>query len=109
MVPLSITEQNLKFLSLGSEPVSIPKEYQFLRRYFKTKAQRDFFDYYFVFRSTANFVAHTGLRIGASCISKLKNKFEWLWKEYHEAKSNLDLDTLSKLKRRRIKLLKRFR
>ena len=109
MSQFSITQQNLKFLSLGSEPVTIPKEYQFFRKYFKTKDQREFFDYYFIFRSTANFVSHTGIRIVASSLSKLKSKFEWLWEEYHKAKANMDLETLSKIKRRRLNLLKRLR
>ena len=108
MEHLSITDQNLRFINLGSEPTVIPKEFQFLRKYFKTKNQRIFLDYYFVFGSTKNFVNHTGLRLGAPCISKCKNKFDWLMKEYQKAKSTMDLDLMSKLKRRRINLLKRF-
>jgi hypothetical protein len=108
MEHLSITDQNLRFINLGSEPTVIPKEFQFLRKYFKTKLQKVFLDYYFVFRSAGNFEAHTGHRIGAPSVSKLSRKFDWLMGEYYQAKSNMDLDLLSKLKRRRVKLLKKF-
>jgi len=108
MEQLSITELNLRFINLGSEPTVIPKEFNFLRKYFKTKLQREFLDYYFVFRSADNFISHTGHRVGAPSLSKLSRKFDWLMHEYYEAKSNLDLDHLSKLKRRRVKLLKKF-
>ena len=108
MESLSITELNLKFLNLGSEQVVIPKEFQFLRKYFKTKNQKAFLDYYFTFGTAKNFVNHTGLKLGAPCISKCQNKFIWLMEEYKKAKSTMDFDLISKLKRRRIKLLKRF-
>ncbi len=108
METLSITEKNLKFLSLGSEPISIPKEFHFMRKYFKTKDQQAFFNYYFVFRDERNFVNHTGVKITPPSACKLKGKFEWLMQEYLTAKNNMDLDRLAKLKKRRIKLLKRF-
>jgi hypothetical protein len=108
MQKLTITEQNLKFISLGSDPISTPKEFHFMRKYFKTKLQRSFFDYYSIFRSTENFTAHTGIKIGVPSLSKLSRKFEWLLEEYYTAKKEMNLDKLSKLKRRRVNLLKKF-
>jgi len=88
--------------------LSFPRNFNFCENILKLKIKRLFFDYYFTFGTAKNFVNHTGLKLGAPCISKCQNKFIWLMEEYKKAKSTMDFDLMSKLKRRRIKLLKRF-
>lgn len=108
MGKISIYEANLKFIALGSEPVSVAKEHLFMKKYFKTKQQKAFFNYYYIFRDKTNFTNHTGIVITAPTLCKLAGKFEWLLTEYNNAKSEMDLDRLGKLQKRRINLLKKF-
>jgi hypothetical protein len=104
----SYYEMNLLFLGLGSDPVVIPKEHSFLKKYFKTKIQRKFLNYYYVFRDWHGFRDHVGVRCDFSFVFKMATKFEWIMAEYISAKKDMDFDKLSKIQRRRLKLLKKM-
>jgi hypothetical protein len=108
MQKLSIYEMNLKFLVLGSEPKVIPKDHSFLKKYFKTKVQRQFLYYYYYFHDWKNFTNHTGIRADRSFLNKLCNKFEWILGEYTKARKNLDLKRMGAIQMRQIRLLKKF-
>jgi hypothetical protein len=99
-------EMNLHFISLGSVPVVIPKDHSFLKKYFKTKIQRQFLFYYYVFRDSHNFQHHVGVRCDASFVYKMTVKFEWIMAQYNTAKRTLNFELLGKIQRRRLKLLK---
>lgn len=99
-------EMNLHFLSLGSVPVVIPKDHSFLKKYFKTKIQRQFLHYYYVFRDKKCFQEHTGIRCDMSFVYKMALKFEWIMNQYSTAKRTLNFELLGIIQRRRLKLLK---
>ena len=101
-------ERNLKFLSYGSTPVHIPKELGFLNRYFKTKVQRAFLKYYYVFRDKKFFIEHTGIVATSSFLIKLAGKFEYLLQEYENAKKDLNLEKLAAMQSGKFKVLKKF-
>jgi len=104
----SFYEMNLSFISLGSEPVSIPKDHSFLKKYFKTKIQRQFLNYYYVFRDRSCFQEHVGVKCDSSFVYKMSLKFEWIMSEYTTAKRTLDFEKLGLIQRRRLKLLKKM-
>jgi hypothetical protein len=88
--------------------MAIPKDYSFFKKYFKTKIQRAFLNYYFHFRDNKNFQDHTGYKINHSFLSKLTSKFEWLLGEYATARKNLDFQKIGLIQRRRLKLIKKL-
>jgi hypothetical protein len=106
MASIGYYEMNLAFLSLGSEPVSIPKEHAFLKKYFKTKIQRQFLNYYYVIRDKTCFQEHTGIRCNISFVHKMAAKFDWIMSEFTKAKRTLDFQKIGLIQRRRLKLLK---
>jgi hypothetical protein len=105
---MDVYEKNLRFLSYGSEPIIIPKEHIFLNKYFKTKVQRTFLKYFYIFRDKKNFVHHTGILATQSFICKMAGKFVYLLNEFSNAKKNLDLEKLALIQRGKFKVLKKF-
>lgn len=105
---MDVYEKNLKFLAYGSENILIPKEHSFLNRYFKTKVQRAFLKYYYVFRDKQNFVDHSGFLATSSFILKMAGKFNYLLSEFDKAKKNVDLEKLSAIQSGKFKVLKKF-
>lgn len=108
MKKLSYYELNLKFVALGTDPKVIPKEHSFLKKYFKTKIQRQFLFYYYYFQDWKQFTDHTGVRADRSFLNKLTNKFEWIMGEYTVAKKNLDLKKIGDIQMKRLRLLKKY-
>jgi hypothetical protein len=109
MQQLSVYEKNLLFLNYGTDPTPIPKEHSFLKKYFKTKTQKQFLNYYYVFRDKTFFQEHTGYKATTSFLHKMAGKFDWLMQEYLEAKKNLDLDKLSRIQGKKINIIKKLR
>jgi len=105
---MDVYEKNLKFLSYGSESIIIPKEFSFLNKYFKTKVQRTFLKYYYIFRDKKNFVHHSGVLATQSFICKMAGKFNYLLKEFESAKKNLNLDKLGAIQKGKFRILKKF-
>ncbi len=104
----SYFEKNMIFLNSTYEKFQIPKEYNFLLKYFKTRQQRAFLKYYYLMREVKNFTNHTGIPADESFKYKLSYKFHHYIDIYEKAKSNMDFEKLSLLNARRIKLEKRF-
>ena len=109
MNKISIYEANLRFIAYGSHPFVFAKEHNFLKKYFKTKIQKVFLQYYYTFGDSKNFTDHTGYLATRSFLSKMANKFEWLMGEYQSAKYKLDMENLAKLQAKKISVLKKYR
>jgi hypothetical protein len=105
---MTFYEKNLKFLSYGSDPIIIPKEMSFLNKYFKTKVQRTFLKYYFVFKDKSNFCDHTGFTATTSFICKMTGKYHYLVNEFENARKNMDLEKIGKIQMAKFKVLKKF-
>ena len=97
------------FLNYGTDPTSIPKEHSFLKNYFETKIQKQFLNYYYLFRDKTYFQEHTGYKLTNSFLHKMASKFEWIMKEFSDAKKNLDFEKLSKIQSGRLPVIKRIR
>jgi hypothetical protein len=108
MPKISYFEKNLNFLALGDGLPSIPREHSFLKKYFKTKIQHCFLQYYYFVGCKDNFSDHTGYKCDKSFIHKMVGKYEWLMNTFDLAKKNFDLETIGKLQMKKIKLLKKF-
>lgn len=108
MPKISYFEKNLNFLALGDGLPSIPREHSFLKKYFKTKIQHCFLQYYYFVGCKDNFSDHTGYKCDKSFIHKMVGKYDWLMNTFDLAKKNFDLETIGKLQMKKIKLLKKF-
>jgi hypothetical protein len=102
-------EKNVAFINQNYERFQIPKEFAFLKKYFRTKPQRAFVRYYFVMGDERYFARHTGHAAHASFVSKMKSKFNYFMDMYEKAKKEMDFETLTKLNSREIILTKRLR
>lgn len=105
---MTVFERNLKFLSLTSDIFILPKEHTFLNKYFKTKVQRAFLKYFYVFRASRNFTDHTGHIATNSFLVKLSGKFRYLLQEHEKAKKNFDTEKLALMQRGKFKVLRKF-
>lgn len=90
-------EKEVIFLWGNFEEDKLPPEKQFLKKYFKTKSQRIFLNYYDIFQDKSNFIDHTGIFISKTLIYQLESKYNKLLKVYKEAKSNFDLKKISEI------------
>lgn len=105
---MDVYQKNLKFINYGSENNNVPKEHSFLNKYFKTKVQRTFLKYFYIFRDKKNFVHHTGFVATPSFVTKMAGKFVYLLQEFDSAKKNLDLEKLGLIQKGKFKVLKKF-
>lgn len=105
----SYFEKNVAFINQNYERFQIPKEFSFLKKYFKTKPQKAFLRYYFIMRDGRYFSRHTGHAANASFVSKMKSKFNYFMNMYEKAKVDMDFETITKLNSREIILIKRLR
>lgn len=60
MTPIPTLEQELAFIGGRFTKEEVPKDQQYLFKYFDTEVQQVFVGYYLVFRSVGKFVDHTG-------------------------------------------------
>lgn len=105
---LSIFDQNCVFIGAQYVDFELPKDLMFLKKYFKTKIQHCFLQYYYFVGCKDNFSDHTGYKCDKSFIHKMVGKYDWLMNTFDLAKKNFDLETIGKLQMKKIKLLKKF-
>lgn len=109
MDKISIYEANLRFVAYGSHPFVLPREHSFLKKYFKTKIQKVFLQYYYTFGDNKLFTEHTGYVATKSFLFKMTKKLEWLISEYNVAKKEMDMKKLARLQSKKITVLKKYR
>ena len=86
------------------EEDNLPPEKQFLKKYFKTKPQRIFLNYYDFFKDKHNFIDHTGIFISKTLIYELENRYNKLCEEYNNSKKNFDLKKVAEIESGKYKL-----
>ena len=101
---MNFFQKNLDWINKKYEKTDIPKEHLFLKKYYKTKIQKIFLKYYYCMREYKNFTDHTGFSASLSFLQRLANKFEFLICEYKNAKLEMDLDKISLLSERKLKI-----
>lgn len=98
------SKRDLIFLSGEFNDFEIPKEKNYLFKYFRKEIQQRFIRYFFAFNSFDNFVDHTGFYCQKRWLKMLYNKLLKLEALHKESKSVLDLDTLTKIESGKYKI-----
>jgi hypothetical protein len=77
--------------------LELPKEKNYLFKYFRKDVQQYFLKYFFVFNNFDNFVDHTGLYCQVRWLKILHKKLVNIELLHKKAKENMDLELLSKI------------
>lgn len=89
--------RDLAWIGKIYETYEIPKEKEYLLKYFETEVQRSFLRYYLVFGDYDNFVDHTGFVLQPRWLKILEKKFLHLEALRASARANMDLKLLSRI------------
>jgi hypothetical protein len=81
----------------------IPRDKQFLLKYFRTPLERQFVRYYMCFGEIDNFVDHTGYFCQKRWVRILKKRMDKLLNVQETYKNNFELDKLKELESGRYK------
>jgi len=99
-----VSKRDLIFLSGNFDEIEIPKEKNYLFKYFRKDIQQAFIKYFFAFDSFDNFVDHTGFYCQTRWLRILHKKLINLEFLHKEAKNNIDLETLLKIESGKYKI-----
>lgn len=102
-------EMDLLFISGDFFEQPVPRDKEYLLKYFETKIQRQFVRYCLLFRSPKNFTDHTGLRVQPLWLRKLKKKLLALEEAHATAKKAFDTETVAKLESGKYRIRRRGR
>ncbi len=94
---LSIFDQNCVFIGAQYVDFELPKDLMFLKKYFKTKIQKQFLNYYLCMTSYAKFPEHVGVEASRAFCFKMAKKCDYLLDAIKKAKENMDLDAIALL------------
>jgi hypothetical protein len=82
----------------------IPREKQFLLKYFRSPLEKQFVKYYLCFGEIDNFVDHTGFFCQKRWLRILKKRIDKIMSVHEIYKKNFELDKLRELENGRYKL-----
>ena len=82
----------------------VPKEERWMTRYFKTRTKKLFLKYFLAFGSATRFCQHSGEVCTKRYVKKMKMQFLKIRNLHDKAKTDFDLEFLSKIKVGKIKL-----
>ena len=77
--------------------LELPKDQQYLFKYFKTDIQKQFVCYYMTFQSIDNFTEHTGYVATRRWLRNLRGKLRKILESHKEAKEEMNFSTLTKI------------
>ena len=101
-------EKNLAWMNKTFEKLEIPKEDAFLKKYFKTRIQKSFLNYYYCMRGFHNFTDHTGVYAEFSFLHRLASKFNLLVKTFKKAKEDMDLDMINDIMQHKFRIPRKY-
>ena len=90
-------DAELGFISGSIFDINLPKEQQYLYKYFATARQRMFVKYYLTYRRYTRFTDHTGYACSKKWLKKLRRRLVQLERAHEEAKFRNDSATLALL------------
>lgn len=90
-------EMDLLFISGDFFEQPVPREKEYLLKYFRSRLQRQFVRYYLLFRSPRNFTDHTGLKVLPLWLRKLRKKLNILESALARAKADFDFELVAKI------------
>lgn len=94
------------WISKSYETLELPKEKKYLLKYFRTKIQTSFLQYYFAFGEYNNFRDHTGIDCQIRWLNILFKKMQILEQIRQKARSDMDMKTLARIEAGKYKLSK---
>jgi len=100
--------KDLMFLSGAFFDTEIPKDQQFLLKYFKTDLQRAFLRYYLAVEVVINFVDHTGYYCSDRYLWQQQARLLNVLDAHKQAKENFDLDLVWKIESGKYKCSKKI-
>ena len=89
--------RDLLWIGKTFESYDLPKDKQYLLKYFDTETQSSFLRYYLVFGDYDHFVDHTGIVVQTRWLKILEKKFLHLEALRASARANMDLKLLSRI------------
>ena len=90
-----MSQQDLEFISGRFFHHEIPKEKQYLCKYFRSELQQAFLRYYMCFGSVRMFREHTGYHCNKRLLFRFKKRFHILVDAYDQAKSSLTEENMA--------------
>jgi hypothetical protein len=99
-------KNELTFLAGQFFDYELPKEKQYLLKYFRTDLDRQFLRYYFCFEQYEHFTDHTGMRCQEKWLRALKKKLDHIVSVHDEAKREGKLSLLTKIESGKYSLTK---
>lgn len=90
-------KNELIFLSGQFFDCDLPKEKQYLFRYFDTDLERQFLRYYHCFGQYDYFTDHTGMRCQVRWLRILKKRLDLLVRVHAQAKMEMELELLAQI------------
>ena len=88
---------DLKLVSGAFFDLELPKDKQYLCKYFDTEIQMQFLRYYCTFGNCHRFMEHTGFFCSKRWLKCLKDKYEKLIFVYDESKKNMNFTLLAEI------------
>lgn len=95
----------MKFISVDFLDQPIPKEINWLCRYFETPVRFAFLKYYIAFESIARFTQHTGFSCTIRYLKRMKKQYKILIKQHELAKKNFDFEKVASIEMGKEKLI----
>ena len=95
---------DLKLISGEFFDFDLPKEKQYLFKYFPTEIQQQFLRYYYIFGDTEQFMDHTGWFCTKRWLNKLVAKYNKIVAAHDAAKEKADFTTLAEIQNGKFKI-----
>lgn len=95
---------DLNFISGDFLELDLPKEKQYLFKYFDTDIQMQFLRYYYVFGNIDRFMEHTGFFCAKRYLRELIEKYNKLTDTYNRAKESADLEIVAQIQMGKFKI-----
>lgn len=90
-------QKDLDFIAGTFFDYDIPKNQQYLLKYFRTDLQAAFLRYYLIYNSWTNFVDHTGMYCTKRALQKLTVRFNRITEIYAKAQEEFTEESIELL------------
>ena len=99
-----LSDNDLKLISGEFFDLDLPKEKQYLFKYFPTEIQKQFLRYYYVFGEIDGFMDHTGWFCTKRWLRELTARYNKLVSVFDTAKQNADFTTIAEIQSGKFKI-----
>lgn len=98
--------KEVEFLAGVFFNLEIPREKNYIFKYFRSPLEKQFVRYYLCFEEIEYFTPHTGYRCQLRWLKELKKRFDYITQYHRTCKFNMDLDLLKKIEDGKCKFIK---